>query len=104
MEFREIVLIASTINHGRIYFSTTDVLFFPSDSYGDRKRDGNKGVPVTFSGAGFTFETYIRISSGRRLSPQKSFASYLKGVGASEGGRLRITRITERKYGLEYLC
>lgn len=103
LQSREIVLIESTIQYGRIYFSTADAKFFPADSYGDRKGGGHKGVPITFAGESYIFETYIRISSGQRLSPRKSFAKYLKSVGAIEGGRLRITRIAERAYSLEYL-
>ena len=103
LQSREIVIIGPTLRYGRIYFSTADVKFFPPDSYGDREGEGHKGIPVTFTGAGCTFETYIRINSGQRLSPQKSFARYLKKVGAITGSHLRITRIAERGYSLEYL-
>lgn len=103
MQPREIILTAATIKHGRLYFPTSDTEFFPSDSYGDRTKCGHKGACVTFSGQGLTFETYIRELSGKRFSPQRSFGTFLKNVGAVEGARLRVTRVAERAYQLDYL-
>lgn len=103
MQSREIVLTGSTIRNGRLYFSTKDAKFFPADSYSDREKIGHKGEPVKFLGAGLTFESAIRINSGLRLSPQRSFAPFLRKIGALEGGLLRVTRVGERGYNLEYL-
>jgi hypothetical protein len=103
LQFREIVLTGSTIRNGRLYFSTNDAKFFPADSYSERETTGHKGAPVKFVGAGLTFESAIRIISGLRLSPQRSFASLFRKIGALEGGLLRVTRISEREYTLAYL-
>lgn len=103
MTYRDISLIASAIKNGRIYFPASDVKFFPADSFGDRAGAGHKGVPVVFLASGLAFETDIRVSSGQRLSPRQSFASYLKQVGATEGGVLRVTRTADREYRIEYV-
>ena len=100
--FREIELIESTIRHGRIYFSANDINFFPSDSFADRESDGHKGKDVCFDLDGKNLESDIRISSGQRISPRRSFARYLKLIGATEGGKLRITRTSDRNYTVCY--
>lgn len=104
MSQRDIPLIGSTIRNGRIYFLPTDVNFFPANAYGDRAGDGHKGEHVRFKSAGLTIETDIRISSGQRLSPRRSFAFFLKKAGAVEGGVLRVKRVSEREYEVEYLA
>ena len=103
MTYREITLIKSSIDNGRIYFPPTDVKFFPPDAYGDRAGDGHKGIPVLFRASGLELESDFRISSGKRLSPRRSFAAFLKGVFASEGGVLRVTRTADREYQVAYI-
>jgi hypothetical protein len=104
MNSREIKLIGATLRNGRIYFPSTDVKFFPLDSFGDRVREGHKGRTVTFHAGGRKVETDIRISSRERLSPRCSFGPFLKQVDAQEGARLRITRLGDREYQVEYLA
>jgi hypothetical protein len=87
MQQREIELIQSSIDNGRIYFPITDAKFFPADSLSERESDGHKGRDVT-----------IRVSSGQRLSPRKSFARYLKEVAARAGDRLLVVRTSDRQY------
>ena len=99
----DIKLIESSIRYGRIYFSSTDCDFFPKDSFGDREGDAGEGKPVEFIAGGETYDTDIRVSSSIRLSPRKSFASFLKLVCAVKGATLRITRISERQYTVDYL-
>jgi len=101
--YKDIELIGSTIRNGRIYFSSHDIKFFPSDSFGDRERGKHKGKPVLFDFGDNNIETDIRISSSTRISPRSSFASFLKSVGAKEGEFLRVTRTSEREYSVEYL-
>lgn len=103
LSHRDIPLIRSSIDNGRLYFQPTDVKFFPANSYGDRAGDGHSGVPVVFRAAGHDYETDIRISSGQRLSPRSSFAAFLKTVAAVEGAMLRVTRTADREYQIEYL-
>jgi hypothetical protein len=103
MTTREIKLIASSVTNGRIYFPSTDIKFFPANSFADREGDGHKGEPVIFRTDGEEFKTDIRISSGKRISPRSDFRRYLKRVGAKEGARLKVTRIAEREYGIEYI-
>lgn len=101
MQTREIALIQSSIDNGRIYFPTTDAKFFPADSFADRTRDGHKGEPVVFIAGALRIETDIRISSGQRLSPRKTFAPYLKSIRAIAGDRLLVNRRGEREYSIE---
>lgn len=103
MQVREIELTHSTITNGRLYFPTTDAKFFPADSFGDRNKDGHKGVPVIFIAGPFSFTDYIRVSSGQRFSPRSDFTKYLRHIEALPGDKLRVTRSAERQYQLEHL-
>lgn len=98
MQTRRIELIQSSITNGRIYFPTTDAKFFPADSYSDRKREGHVGTEVVFLAGSHRFAGPIRVSSGQRLSPQRSFARFLKEVRAVAGDNLVVTRTSDRDY------
>ena len=98
MQQREIEIIQSTIDNGRIYFPITDAKFFPTDSLSDRETDGHKGSDVTFIAGRHKFVGPIRVSSGQRLSPQRSFAPYLKEIEAKAGDKLLVVRTDERTY------
>ena len=102
MQVREIEIIRSSIDNGRIYFPINDAKFFPTDSLSDRERDGHKGTDVVFFAGTHSFVGPIRVSSGRRLSPQRSFARYLKEVGAVAGDKLVVTRTKDREYKVEH--
>lgn len=102
MAIRDIEISESTIRNGRIYFSTEDVKFFPSDSFADRERTGHKGNPVTFSAGRRLLETDIRVLSSNRISPRKSLAFFIRQVRAKAGGTFRVTRIAPREYLIEY--
>jgi hypothetical protein len=102
MQTKEVTLIQATIDHGRIIFDRSDEGFFPPDSLGDRASSGKEGVPVVFRAGEFVYESDIRISSGNRLSPRRSFARFLKSVGARAGDALRVTRIAHREYRVEH--
>ncbi len=103
MQFREITLNQSSIKNGRIYFPINDAKFFPADSLGDRTSDGHKGNLVLFCAGSFEIESDIRISSGQRISPRKTFAPFLKSVSAAVGDRLRIVRKGDRDYLVEHI-
>lgn len=103
MDTRDITLSQSTIDYGHISFAGTDASFFPKDSFGDHGRKGGRGLPVVFDAGDFTFETDIRVMSGKRISPRKSFASYLKSVRARAGDLLHVTRVAEREYLVEHI-
>lgn len=102
-DFRDIEIIGSTIRNGRIYFHSSDSSFFPADSFGDRLRTGGRGVPVQFVAGGDVFESDIRDISTVRISPRKSFAIFLKSVRAEAGKMLRITKISNREFRIDYL-
>lgn len=102
MTKREIELIQSSIDNGRIYFSIDDIKFFPTDSLSDRESGGHEGKDVTFIAGGKEFIGPIRISSGQRVSPRRSFGSYLKSCGAKAGDRLIVTRTGEREYQVDF--
>ena len=103
LQYREIILSMASINHGRIYFPTSDAKFFPSDSFGDRAGGGHKGQPVTFVDDLFTLETDIRVSSGLRFSPRRSFNKYFTKVTAMQGALLRVVRTDDRLYQMSYV-
>ena len=100
---RQIELIQSSIDNGRIYFPISDAKFFPSDSYSDRESDGHKGFEVVFLAGGQSFVGPVRICSGQRLSPQRSFARFLKEVGAVAGDKLVVTRTADREYEIRHV-
>lgn len=100
---RDILLSKSTIDNGRIYFPSTDIRFFPADSFGDRAIRGHVGTPVVFRAGDKEYKTDVRISSGQRVSPRSSFGSFLKEVGATGGSVLRVSRISDREYVVELL-
>lgn len=103
MQFREITLIQSSIDNGRIYFPINDAKFFPVDSLADRVGDGHKGNPVLFRAGSFEIESDVRISSGQRVSPRKTFSPFLKSVSAAVGDKLRIVREGDREYSVEHI-
>lgn len=103
MQFREIVLIQSSIDNGRIYFPINDAKFFPADSLADRASDGHKGEPVLFRAGSFEIESDVRIYSGQRISPHKTFAPFLNSVSASAGDKLRVIRDGDREYTVEHI-
>lgn len=89
------------LRSGRIYFSASLTSFFPADSLGARGGNGAHGVPVTIVAGADEIETDIRLSSGARISPRRSFARWLKAIRAREGGRVRLVRLDERRFRLE---
>lgn len=103
MIFRIIELIDSSVRNGRIYFPSSDIKFFPADSYGDRETTGLKGKTISFHVGGRILDTDIRISSGKRISPRKSMAFFFRQIGAKAGGIIKITRYSEREYRVEYI-
>lgn len=103
MKTRDITLIQSTIDHGRIIFPRSDEDFFPADSLGDRASSGNKGTTVTFRAGDFAYNTDIRISSSERLSPRSSFMRFLRAVDARAGDTLRVSRVAHREYLVEHV-
>ena len=102
-DFRDIELSGSTIRNGRIYFDVADQSFFPMDSFGDRTRLKGKGGTVTFIAGADSHQTDIRMISGVRIGPRKSFARYFEAIKAVEGGKLRVVRVAERTYKFELL-
>lgn len=100
-QFIETAITGATLRNGRIYFSASLASFFPADSLGARGGNGPHGVQVTIVAGGEEHETDIRLSSGQRISPRRSFARFLRASKASEGQRLRLIRIGERRFALE---
>jgi hypothetical protein len=99
----QIELIQSSIDYGRIYFPIGGAEFFPSDSYSDRESDGHKGIEVVFLAGNRRFVGPIRILSGQRISPQRSFASFLTDVRAVAGDKLVITHSADREYKVKHV-
>ena len=55
MQVRNIEIGQPSIEHGRIWFPTTDMKFFPSDCFGDRSRTGRRGKEILMRAGSFTF-------------------------------------------------
>jgi hypothetical protein len=100
---REMVLTGSMLRNCRLYLSDSDKPFFPSDAFGERSGGGKVGKTVSIKAGGIEYEPDIRLSSGKKISPRSSFDAFLKGARAVEGGRARISRISDRAYLLDYL-
>lgn len=60
-------------------------------------------MTVEFIAGGDVIDTDIRDVTAVRISPRRSFASFLKSVRAEEGKMLRITKVSNRKFKLDYL-
>ncbi|NYT79047.1 hypothetical protein H0A71_18825 [Alcaligenaceae bacterium] len=98
----DFVITQSSIDNGRIYFSSNDIDFFPADSLGGRGKDEHASATVSIQAGNITQETDIRHSSSVRISPRKSFKAWLKEIGATDGDKARLYRISERQYRIEY--
>jgi hypothetical protein len=75
---------------------------FPRDARGERSRNGAQGNAVVFRVGGREIETDISTASGQRVSPRSSFSSFLRQVRPQERKRLRITRVADRLYEVDY--
>lgn len=100
--YRDTILTGASLRNGRIYFSATDAPFFAEAKLGDRSGK-ELGTPVEIRVHGETYTTDIRLVSGARIGPRKSFASWFRAIRAQEGARLRLSRIGERCFQLDYL-
>jgi hypothetical protein len=100
--FLDVQLIGPTLRNGRIYFDTKDKDFFPADSYGDREGEKH-GIAIEFVLGSQVLHSDIRYLSASRIGPRKSLSGYFKSVRAEEGKKLRVTRLADRKYKVEYL-
>jgi len=97
----EIVLIQSSIDHGRLYIERRHEKFFPADSFGDRSGGKNKGRTITIETDTDAKETDIRHLSELRIGPRASFGSYLKRSKLKAGDIVFLRRISDRRYKLE---
>ena len=61
------------------------------------------GTAIEIHVNGETVITDIRQVSGERIGPRMSFAGWFRAVRAQEGATLRLTRLGERRFQLEYL-
>jgi hypothetical protein len=57
---------------------------------------------ISIEAAGETFDTDVRLS-GPRVSPRKSFKTWLNAQHAVAGAKARLYQTGERTYKLEYL-
>lgn len=99
----DFIITQSSIDNGRIYFSSSDTAFFPSDSLGGRGKDEHASAIITIEAGNVSLETDVRHSSSLRISPRKSFKTWLKDMEANDGDRARLHRISERVYRIEFL-
>jgi hypothetical protein len=103
-ELIETDITGPVLRNGRIYFRASLASFFPADCLGARSGNGAHGLSVTIAACSEEYETDIRLSSGERISPRRSFARRLKSIRAGEGDRLRLVRVGERRFRLELVA
>ena len=95
-----ITVTQSSVDNGRLYFDTEECAdFFPADAIGPRSSPIDKHVTINAGGHPYFGE--IRICSGTRLSPRRSFESFLRQIRAEAGTQLRVTRLSEREYRID---
>ncbi|MCQ9377750.1 hypothetical protein [Methyloversatilis sp. XJ19-49] len=92
----------SSIDNGRLYLDAAHRSFFPEDCLGGRGTTEHAHGAVAIEANGELFETDIRVNTSR-ISPRKSFKSWLKSVGAVTGKTVRLHKLAERHFKLEYL-
>lgn len=102
MQYIDFSITQSSIHNGRLYFDAAHRSFFPEDTLGGRSATEHAHGAVAFEANGELFETDIRVNTSR-ISPRKSFKSWLKSVGAADGSKARLHKLAERHFKLEYL-
>jgi hypothetical protein len=95
-----VVINQSSLDNGRIYISTEHEAFLGALELGGRGEE-DVGDTVVIEAGGSTFEGDIRRISGAHLSPRRSFAKYLRSVGASAGDDFQLIEVGVRRYRLE---
>jgi hypothetical protein len=103
MQHIEFTIIQSSIDNGRIYFDQAHKSFFPSDVIGGRGASERAMGQISIDADGECFDTDIRLSSSVRISPRTSFKRWLASVRAHDGAKVRLHRVADRQYKLEYL-
>ena len=103
MSHIDFIITQSSIDNGRLYFESAHTAFFPADTLGGRGANEHAAGTIGIEVAGETAETDIRISSSSRISPRKSFKTWLRSIGAFDGARGRLHKTADRRYKLEYL-
>lgn len=102
MRYIDFDIIQSSIDHGRLYFAKSTQAFFPADVFGGRGATEHAKASISIEAAGETFNTDVRLS-GTRVSPRKSFKTWLNAQQAVAGAKGRLYQTGERTYKLEYL-
>jgi hypothetical protein len=102
MRYIDFDIIQSSIDHGRLYFAKSTQAFFPADAFGGRGATEHASASISIEAAGETFDTDVRLS-GPRVSPRKSFKTWLNAQHAVAGAKARLYQTGERTYKLEYL-
>ena len=99
----DFIITQSSIDNGRIYFDKKDKGFFPEDCIGGRSASEHAPGKVSIDVGGKVEETDIRVSSSTRISPRKGVKKWLESVGAKDGDKAKLHRISDREYRLEYV-
>lgn len=103
MHLIDFTITQSSIDNGRLYFDAAHQSFFPSDALGGRSGADKAPGHVSIEIDGVCFDTDIRLSSSVRISPRKSFKTWLAAVKAHDGAKARLYRASDRHYKLEYI-
>ena len=103
MHHIDFIITKSSLDNGRIYFETSHTSFFPSDVIGGRGSNEYAPAQISIDAAGKKINTDIRISSSVRISPRKSFRSWMRSEQVVAGGKARLHSIDKRNYIPEFL-
>ncbi len=99
----EAVLSEAGIRNGYIDFDMNLASrFFPGDAFGSRASD-ERGITGDFMIEDRTVPTDIRIKSRSTASPRMRFSAWFRRLRAQPGDRVRLERLDERCYRLEFV-
>jgi hypothetical protein len=95
-----VIVNQSSIDNGRIYIDQEYKSFFGNIQFGSREAT-NKGTNVVIEANGTKYEGDIRISSGAKISPRKSFKTYLSAIEAKADDSFQLSKISDGHYRLD---
>lgn len=95
-----VIVNQSSIDNGRIYIDQKYKSFFGNIKFGS-KDSTTKGTNVVIEANGTKYEDDIRIFSGVKISPRKSFKSYLSAINAKANDPFQLSKISDGHYRLD---
>lgn len=95
-----VIVNQSSIDNGRIYIDQKYKSFFGNIQFGS-KNSTTKGTDVVIEANGTKYEGDIRIFSGVKISPRKSFKAYFATIKAEADAPFQLSKISDGHYRLD---